>query len=67
MANRLWESHRHLIEALSRLSEDVGLVVVGEGPQRRNDRPPLATEAREWAHNIPAPSGQGAISSFWLR
>jgi glycosyltransferase involved in cell wall biosynthesis len=33
---RSWKGHRYLIEALSRLPEDVGLVIVGDGPQRRN-------------------------------
>ena len=33
---RSWKGHRYLIEALSRLPEDVGLVVVGDGPQRPN-------------------------------
>src|SRR3989454_10737853 len=33
---RSWKGHRYLIEALSRLPENVGLVIVGDGPQRRN-------------------------------
>ena len=33
---RSWKGHRYLIEDLSRLPEDVGLVVVGDGPQRPN-------------------------------
>jgi len=33
---RSWKGHRYLIEALSRLPEDVGLVIVGDGPQRHN-------------------------------
>jgi glycosyltransferase involved in cell wall biosynthesis len=33
---RSWKGHRYLIEALSLLPEDVGLVIVGDGPQRQN-------------------------------
>jgi len=33
---RSWKGHRYLIEALSLLPEDVGLVIVGDGPQRSN-------------------------------
>jgi len=33
---RSWKGHRYLIEAVHRLSGDVGLVIVGDGPQRRN-------------------------------
>ncbi len=33
---RSWKGHRYLIEALSQLPQDVGLVIVGDGPQRRN-------------------------------
>jgi glycosyltransferase involved in cell wall biosynthesis len=33
---RSWKGHRYLIEALSRLPDDVALVVVGDGPQRQN-------------------------------
>jgi len=33
---RSWKGHRYLIEAVHRLPEDVGLVIVGDGPQRRN-------------------------------
>src|SRR3989442_4808304 len=33
---RSWKGHRYLIEALSWLPENVGLVIVGDGPQRRN-------------------------------
>jgi glycosyltransferase involved in cell wall biosynthesis len=35
-ALRSWKGHRYLIEALSLLPEDVGLVIVGDGPQRQN-------------------------------
>ena len=33
---RSWKGHRHLIEAVRRLPDDIGLVIVGDGPQRRN-------------------------------
>jgi glycosyltransferase involved in cell wall biosynthesis len=33
---RSWKGHRHLIEAVHRLPGDVGLVIVGDGPQRAN-------------------------------
>ncbi|HEY6720790.1 MAG TPA: glycosyltransferase, partial [Burkholderiales bacterium] len=33
---RSWKGHRYLIEALGRLPGDVGLVIVGDGPQRQN-------------------------------
>ncbi len=33
---RSWKGHRYLIEAVRRLPDDVGLVIVGDGPQRRN-------------------------------
>ena len=33
---RSWKGHRYLIDAFSRLPEDVDLVIVGDGPQRRN-------------------------------
>src|SRR3989454_360900 len=33
---RSWKGHRHLIEAVHRLPGNVGLVIVGDGPQRRN-------------------------------
>ena len=33
---RSWKGHRYLIEAVHRLPGDVGLVIVGDGPQRRN-------------------------------
>jgi glycosyltransferase involved in cell wall biosynthesis len=33
---RSWKGHRYLIEAVRRLPEDIDLVVVGDGPQRRN-------------------------------
>lgn len=33
---RSWKGHRYLIEAFSRLPGEVGLVIVGDGPQRRN-------------------------------
>jgi glycosyltransferase involved in cell wall biosynthesis len=33
---RSWKGHRYLIEALSRLPDDVALVIVGDGPQRQN-------------------------------
>lgn len=33
---RSWKGHRYLIEAVQQLPEDVGLVIVGDGPQRRN-------------------------------
>jgi glycosyltransferase involved in cell wall biosynthesis len=35
-ALRSWKGHRYLIEAVHRLPGDVGLVIVGDGPQRRN-------------------------------
>ena len=31
---RSWKGHRYLIEALAQLPEDVGLVIVGDGPMR---------------------------------
>ncbi len=33
---RSWKGHRYLIEAVQRLPGNVGLVIVGDGPQRRN-------------------------------
>ena len=33
---RSWKGHRYLIEALRGLPGDVGLVIVGDGPQRHN-------------------------------
>jgi len=33
---RSWKGHRYLIDAFARLPADTGLVVVGDGPQRRN-------------------------------
>ena len=33
---RSWKGHRYLLEALSKLPGDVGLVIVGDGPQRQN-------------------------------
>jgi glycosyltransferase involved in cell wall biosynthesis len=33
---RSWKGHRYLVEAVHRLPDDVGLVIVGDGPQRRN-------------------------------
>jgi len=33
---RSWKGHRYLIEAVHRLPGNVGLVIVGDGPQRRN-------------------------------
>ncbi len=33
---RSWKGHRYLIDAFSRLKSDAGLVIVGDGPQRRN-------------------------------
>ena len=33
---RSWKGHRYLLEALSRLPGGTGLVIVGDGPQRRN-------------------------------
>ena len=33
---RSWKGHRYLIDAFSRLPREVGLVIVGDGPQRRN-------------------------------
>jgi len=33
---RSWKGHRYLIEALHGLPPEVGLVIVGDGPQRRN-------------------------------
>ena len=33
---RSWKGHRHLVEALRPLPGDVGLVIVGDGPQREN-------------------------------
>jgi glycosyltransferase involved in cell wall biosynthesis len=33
---RSWKGHRYLIEALRGLPSDIGLVIVGDGPQRRN-------------------------------
>jgi glycosyltransferase involved in cell wall biosynthesis len=32
---RSWKGHRYLVEAVQRLPGDVGLVIVGDGPQRR--------------------------------
>jgi glycosyltransferase involved in cell wall biosynthesis len=33
---RSWKGHRYLLEALSLLPENVGLVIVGDGPNRQN-------------------------------
>lgn len=33
---RSWKGHRYLIEAVSRLPGEIGLVIVGDGPQREN-------------------------------
>ena len=33
---RSWKGHRYLIEAFARLPGDIGLVIVGDGPQREN-------------------------------
>jgi glycosyltransferase involved in cell wall biosynthesis len=33
---RSWKGHRFLIEAVDGLPPDIGLVIVGDGPQRRN-------------------------------
>jgi glycosyltransferase involved in cell wall biosynthesis len=33
---RSWKGHRYLVEALHGLPRNVGLVIVGDGPQRRN-------------------------------
>ena len=33
---RSWKGHRYLIEAFARLPADTGLVIVGDGPQRKN-------------------------------
>jgi len=33
---RSWKGHRYLVEAVQRLPGDVGLVIVGDGPQRRS-------------------------------
>jgi len=33
---RSWKGHRYMLEALSKLPGDVGLVIVGDGPQRQN-------------------------------
>lgn len=33
---RSWKGHRYLIDAVDGLPSDVGLVIVGDGPQRRN-------------------------------
>jgi glycosyltransferase involved in cell wall biosynthesis len=33
---RSWKGHRYLIEAVKQLPDDVGLVIVGDGPQRHN-------------------------------
>jgi glycosyltransferase involved in cell wall biosynthesis len=33
---RSWKGHRYLLEALHGLPSDVGLVIVGDGPQRQN-------------------------------
>jgi glycosyltransferase involved in cell wall biosynthesis len=33
---RSWKGHRYLIEAVHGLPQDVGLVIIGDGPQRRN-------------------------------
>jgi len=40
---RSWKGHRYLIEAVNGLPGDVGLVIVGDGPQRRN----IETSVRE--------------------
>jgi glycosyltransferase involved in cell wall biosynthesis len=33
---RSWKGHRYLVEAFSRMPSDIGLVIVGDGPQRGN-------------------------------
>lgn len=33
---RSWKGHRYLIEAVKGLASDIGLVIVGDGPQRAN-------------------------------
>jgi glycosyltransferase involved in cell wall biosynthesis len=48
---RSWKGHRYLIEALSRLPDDVALVIVGDGPQRQNIESKvreLGVEGRVW-------------------
>jgi glycosyltransferase involved in cell wall biosynthesis len=40
---RSWKGHRYLIEAVRRLAPDIGLVIVGDGPQRVN----IETQIRE--------------------
>ena len=40
---RSWKGHRYLIEAVNGLPPEVGLVIVGDGPQRRN----IETAVRE--------------------
>jgi len=40
---RSWKGHRYLIEAVHGLPQEVGLVIVGDGPQRRN----IETRIRE--------------------
>ncbi|HEY6240671.1 MAG TPA: glycosyltransferase family 4 protein [Burkholderiales bacterium] len=40
---RSWKGHRYLLEALHALPGDVGLVIVGDGPQRQN----IETKIRE--------------------
>lgn len=40
---RSWKGHRYLIEAVRALPPEVGLVIVGDGPQRRN----IETSVRE--------------------
>ena len=40
---RSWKGHRYLVEAVRRLPDDVGLVIVGDGPQRPN----IDTKIRE--------------------
>jgi glycosyltransferase involved in cell wall biosynthesis len=48
---RSWKGHRYLIEALHELPQDVGLVIVGDGPQRANIESrirDLGLEERVW-------------------
>lgn len=40
---RSWKGHRYLVEAVHGLPQEVGLVIVGDGPQRRN----IETRIRE--------------------
>ena len=48
---RSWKGHLYLIEALSRLPDDVALVIVGDGPQRQHIESKvreLGVEGRVW-------------------